>query len=46
VGLPTLRLVRFSVGPWTLEGLAPGDWRKALEPLAVPPAGRSRAKGA
>jgi len=24
VGLPTLRLVRWSVGAWTLEGLAPG----------------------
>ncbi len=27
VGLPTLRLVRWAVGPWTLEGLAPGAWR-------------------
>ena len=27
VGLPTLRLVRWAVGPWTLEGLAPGTWR-------------------
>ncbi|WP_338505434.1 pseudouridine synthase [Sphingomonas kaistensis] len=25
VGLPTLRLVRWSVGDWTLEGIAPGD---------------------
>jgi len=25
VGLPTLRLVRWSVGPWTLDGLAPGQ---------------------
>jgi len=24
VGLPTLRLIRYSVGPWTLEGLPPG----------------------
>lgn len=24
VGHPTLRLIRFGVGPWTLEGLAPG----------------------
>ena len=23
-GLPTLRLIRYSVGPWTLDGLAPG----------------------
>jgi len=29
VGLPTLRLVRWSVGPWTLAGLAPGTWRVA-----------------
>jgi 23S rRNA pseudouridine2457 synthase len=25
VGLPTLRLIRWSVGPWTLAGLAPGQ---------------------
>jgi 23S rRNA pseudouridine2457 synthase len=31
VGLPTLRLVRWRVGPWSLEGLAPGEWREALE---------------
>jgi 23S rRNA pseudouridine2457 synthase len=28
-GLPTLRLVRYEVGPWTLAGLAPGQWREA-----------------
>jgi 23S rRNA pseudouridine2457 synthase len=28
VGLPTLRLVRWAVGEWTLAGLAPGEWRK------------------
>ena len=27
VGLPTLRLVRISVGPHNLNGLAPGQWR-------------------
>lgn len=27
-GLPTLRLVRYQVGPWTLLGLAPGQWRE------------------
>jgi 23S rRNA pseudouridine2457 synthase len=27
VGLPTLRLIRWAVGPWTIEGLAPGEWR-------------------
>lgn len=28
VGFPTLRLIRWSVGPWTLAGLAPGEWRR------------------
>ena len=32
VGLPTLRLVRFRVGPWRLEGLAPGSWREVPAP--------------
>lgn len=27
VGFPTLRLVRHSVGPWSIEGLQPGQWR-------------------
>lgn len=29
VGFPTLRLVRWSIGAWTLDGLAPGTWREA-----------------
>lgn len=29
VGLPTLRLVRWRIGAWTLDGLAPGEWRTA-----------------
>lgn len=33
VGFPTLRLVRWRVGDWTLEGIAPGEWREV-------PAGR------
>ena len=28
VGLPTLRLVRWQVGEWTLDGIAPGEWRE------------------
>jgi 23S rRNA pseudouridine2457 synthase len=28
VGLPTLRLVRWQIGDWTLDGLAPGAWRE------------------
>ena len=27
-GHPTLRLVRWSVGAWTLEGIAPGQWHE------------------
>ena len=26
VGLPTLRLIRAAIGPYSLEGLAPGAW--------------------
>ncbi|MCH8249868.1 MAG: pseudouridine synthase [Proteobacteria bacterium] len=28
VGLPTLRLIRYSVGPWALDGLLPGKSRE------------------
>ena len=28
VGLPTLRLLRIALGPWSVEGLAPGAWRE------------------
>lgn len=28
VGLPTLRLVRVHIGPWSLDGLQPGEWRE------------------
>ena len=34
LGHPTLRLVRWAVGDWTVAGLAPGDWRE----LALPDA--------
>jgi len=27
VGYPTLRLIRAAIGPYTLQGLAPGTWR-------------------
>lgn len=29
IGFPTLRLVRWRVGRWSLDGLAPGEWREA-----------------
>lgn len=32
VAHPTLRLIRWSVGDWTLAGLAPGYWREATPP--------------
>lgn len=38
VGFPTLRLIRWSVGEWTLDGLRPGEWRE----VAVPQRGRAR----
>ena len=28
VGFPTLRLVRWSIGEWSLDGLAVGEWRE------------------
>ncbi|UWQ30552.1 pseudouridine synthase [Leisingera sp. M523] len=34
-GHPTLRLIRYSIGAWTLEGLAQGAWDD-LEPPRVP----------
>ena len=32
VGYPTLRLIRWSIGDWTLEGLAPGTAREVTSP--------------
>lgn len=28
IGCPTLRLIRFSIGDWSLSGLATGEWRE------------------
>ena len=45
VGHPTLRLVRAAIGPYTLEGLAPGTWEAVPIPasLAAPrPSGSGR----
>ena len=33
VGLPTLRLVRGRIGPWSLDGLQPGEWREVAAQL-------------
>lgn len=35
IGFPTLRLVRWRIGDWTLDGLAPGEWR-SLQVAATP----------
>lgn len=32
VGLPALRLIRVSIGPWVLGGLKPGEWKEAAPP--------------
>lgn len=29
VGLPTLRLIRYSIGKYTLTGLRPGEWKES-----------------
>jgi len=32
VGFPTLRLIRYAIGDWTLSGLAIGEWREQRVP--------------
>jgi len=34
VGHPTLRLVRMSIGEWSLDGLKPGEWREVSSKAA------------
>ena len=41
VGLPTLRLIRFAIGSYTLDGLAPGEWREVPTAEAWRALGRS-----
>ena len=35
VGHPTLRLIRTQIGPWTLDGLEPGQWQEVECPLKL-----------
>jgi 23S rRNA pseudouridine2457 synthase len=35
VGLPTLRLVRWAIGPWTIEDLPPGSARSEAAPTRM-----------
>ncbi len=44
VGLPTLRLVRYSVGGWNLDGIAPAEWRE-IEVASTPPASVQMQRG-
>ncbi len=44
VGLPTLRLVRFSVGDWNLDGIAPAQWQK-IEVASTPHASAQMQRG-
>ncbi len=43
VGLPTLRLIRYAIGDWTLDGLAPGEWRDV--PVPAPSFGGNSSRG-
>lgn len=36
VGFPTLRLIRVRIGDWTLDALAPGEWREGALPAREP----------
>lgn len=45
VGFPTLRLIRYAIGEYTLQGLAPGSYTEIGMPLAAN-TGKHRAMGA
>ncbi len=45
VGLPTLRLVRYAIGEWTLHELAPGTWREITIAPAPQPVAQMRGIG-
>lgn len=42
IGHPTLRLVRWRIGDWTVQGLAPGQWRETIVHLPKKPGRRRR----
>ncbi len=45
VGYPTLRLIRYAVGPWNIDGLASGEWRLLeVDTKAFTPAKKTRQK--
>lgn len=45
VGFPTLRLIRYSIGTWTLDGLPPGEYRTEQVHLPEPAKTRPPATG-
>ena len=46
IGFPTLRLIRWAVGPWSVEGLAPGAWREVPSAGADAILSAARVRGA
>jgi 23S rRNA pseudouridine2457 synthase len=46
VGFPTLRLVRYGIGDWTLDGLSPGEYRATSVHAPSPPPGTAARKAA
>ncbi len=40
VGHPTLRLIRYAIGPWNIEGLQPGQWQEVECPPTLLCAGQ------
>jgi len=38
VGYPTLRLIRYQVGDWSLEGIPPGEWKMITVADSIRPA--------
>lgn len=44
IGHPTLRLVRISVGSWSLGALQPGEWRRAGVPATLRPRQRRNSR--
>lgn len=41
VGLPTLRLIRYAIGEWNLDTIAPGEWRQLRISAPTRPAKRT-----
>lgn len=35
VGYPTLRLIRYAIGPWNVAGLEPGMWQEVSPPKSL-----------